>query len=88
MWKFQDFPITPFLREIDFEEFRRSKTAIFANLGALNLVDLVNFSFQKVPDIYSYKSRFRASKWVEMADFALLKSPKLISRKIQMIGKS
>ena len=33
------------------------------------------------------KSKFRASKWVEMADLAILESPKLISRKISVIEK-
>ena len=34
------------------------------------------------------KSKFRASKCVEIVDFALLESPKLISRKILVIEKS
>ena len=33
MWKFQDFSVTPILREINFAEFR-SKIAVFAVLGA------------------------------------------------------
>ena len=37
-----------FLREINFGETQSSKTAVFAILGALNLVNLVNFSLQKV----------------------------------------
>ena len=36
------------LREINFSEFRSSKSAIFAILGVLNFVDLQNFSLQKV----------------------------------------
>ena len=48
MWKVQDFTVTHILREINFGESRRSKTAFWAILGALNFVDLVNLSLQKV----------------------------------------
>ena len=83
MWKFQDFlkcHVTHILCEINFEETRSPKTAFFAILGALNIVTLVNFILQKVQKFK--KSKFRASKCVKMADFALLESPNLISRKI------
>ena len=46
--KFQDFSVIQILREINFEECRSSKTAFFAISGALNFVDLVDFSLQKV----------------------------------------
>jgi len=36
---------------------------------------------------HSEKSKFRASKCVKLPDFALLESPKLISRKIRVIEK-
>ena len=36
VWKFQDFPITQILREINFGECKNSKNAIFAILEALN----------------------------------------------------
>ena len=43
------FFTTHILREINFGGFRSSKKkAIFAILGAVNVVDLVNFSIQKV----------------------------------------
>ena len=48
MWKFQDFSITQILREINFEDSRSAKTAIFAILEALNFVFLTDFSLQKV----------------------------------------
>ena len=32
VWKYQDFPIAQFLREINFEESRRSRTTFFCNL--------------------------------------------------------
>ena len=48
VWKFQDFSVTLIFREINFEESRSCKTAICAIFGALNFVDLVNFSLQKV----------------------------------------
>ena len=48
MWKFQDFSVIQILREINFRESRSCKTAFFANLGALNFVNLVNIGIQKV----------------------------------------
>ena len=57
MWKFQDFPITQFLREINFRVFRRSETAIFAILRALNFVNLLNFSLQKVAKFMKIKNQ-------------------------------
>ena len=44
VWKFLDFPNT----EINFEDSRISKIAIFAILGALNSVTLVNLSLHKM----------------------------------------
>ena len=69
-----------FYVEINFGESGSSKTAIFASFVALYFVALVNFSLQKV--LKFIKTKFRASECVKMADFALLHSPKLISRKI------
>ena len=48
VWKVQDFPVTQILREINSGEFRSSETAVFAFFGALDFVDLVDFSLQKV----------------------------------------
>ena len=48
VWKFLDFSVIQILREINFGESRSSKTAVFAILGALNFVNLVHFSLQKV----------------------------------------
>ena len=48
MWKILDFAITEILREINFVDSRGAKTAIFAVLGAVKFVDLVNISYQKV----------------------------------------
>ena len=84
-WKYQDFSVIQILREINLGESRCSETAVFAILGARNFVDLVNFAFQKGQKFT--KSRFRAPKCVKLADFALLTSPKLISRKIGVIEK-
>ena len=58
--KFEDLSVTQILREINFGEYRSSKTAVFAILGALNLVDLVNFSLQKVKN--AEKPKIKASK--------------------------
>jgi len=46
VWK--DFSIIQILREINFEESKSSKNGIFAIFGGLSLVNLANFSFQKV----------------------------------------
>ena len=83
MWKSLDFSIIQILREINFGEFKGSIIVVFAIIGALNYVD---FALQKVQKFT--KSKFRAFKCVKMADFALLISPKLISRKIGVIEKS
>ena len=48
VWKFQDICITEILHEINFGESRSAKTAVFAILGALDFVILVNFSLQEV----------------------------------------
>ena len=55
VWKFQDFCITQIIREINFEHSRSAKTAIFALLRAVNFVQLVNFSFQKVQKFIKIK---------------------------------
>ena len=46
VWKFQDFSVIQILREINFGGSGSSKTAVFANLGALDFAHLVNVSFQ------------------------------------------
>ena len=48
VWKYHYFSITQILREINLGESRSAKNAVFAILGALKLVDLMNFSLQKV----------------------------------------
>ena len=48
MRKFQDFSVIQILHEINFGGCRSPKSAVFAIFWALNLVDLVNFSIQKV----------------------------------------
>ena len=47
LWKLQDFSKVQILREINFGESKSSKTAIFAILGGLNFVQMVNINFQK-----------------------------------------
>ena len=64
---------------------RSAKAAIFAILGAVNFVNLVNIGLQKVQKFIQIKSS--APKCVKMANFALQESPKLISRKICLIEK-
>ena len=81
MWKFQDFSITQILREINFEDSRMAKTAIFAILRAVNFVQMVNFSLKKSTKIHKNQNS-ESLNVVKMADFVLQKSSKLISRKI------
>ena len=47
VWKFQAFA-TPILREIKFVDSRGAKNTDFAISGAVNFVDVANFSLQKV----------------------------------------
>ena len=55
VWRFQDFSITQILREINFGGCRSSKTAVLAILGALKMINLVNFSFQKMQKFIKIK---------------------------------
>ena len=61
--------LSKILREINFWDPGSSQTAFFGILGALNFVNLVNFSFQKWR--FTKKSKSRASKCVHLAYFAL-----------------
>ena len=72
MWKFQDFPITQILREINFEDFKSAKSAILTHLEALNF-DFYEFL------LFLNAEQDSMTKW---AVFALLESLKLISHKI------
>ena len=74
MWKFYDFSVTQILREINFGEFRGSKSAIFAIFGALNFVYWVNSSLQKVQKFIEIK--IQSLSMCEIANFALLRIPK------------
>ena len=71
-----NFSVNQILREINFAECM-SETAVFATLGAVNFVNLVYFSLQKVQKFIK-KSKFRAFKSGKIADFALQYSSKLI----------
>ena len=65
-------------------DFRRSKTAILTTLEALNFVNFISFTHFRCKDLKKINIQ---SQCVKMPDFALLESPKLISRKIWVIGK-
>ena len=60
VWKFQDFSTTQNLREINCEDARSSKTAIFAESEVLNFV-FANFSPQKLQNLLQGASKL--SKW-------------------------
>ena len=81
VWKFQDFSDTQILREINFGEFRSSKTAAFAIFRSLNFADLVNFSLPKRTKNHK-KLKFRVPNCVKMVDFDILDLSTLISREI------
>ena len=72
MWKFQDFAITQVLREINFEEFRSCKSAVFVILGALNFVHLVNFNFDKFKKC-CFLQFFGAPNYVNLVNLAFKK---------------
>ena len=55
VWKFHDFSITKILREFNFGETRGSKNAILAILGALEFVNLVKITLQKVQKFIKIK---------------------------------
>ena len=82
MRKFHNFSSTliHILREINFEDSRSAKYAFLTILETLNFDFWLILAF-KSARIHK-KSQFRASKCFKMAVFALLESPKLISRKI------
>ena len=67
MWKLQVLSVTQILREINFREYRSSKTSVFAILGALNFANLINCSLQKVKI-----SKFRAPKMAKEEVLELL----------------
>ena len=75
-----EISITKILREIDFGDSKSAKTAVFAILGALNFVHLVNISLSKVQKFM--KIKIQNLLMCKKADFALLETPKLISLKI------
>ena len=68
------------LRESNFEDSRSAKSAVLTHLEALNF-DFYGFLHFLKTVIYQ-KLQFRASEMAKMADFALLESLILISRKI------
>ena len=65
VWKFHNFSIIQNLREINFEDSRSAKSAVFAILGSVNFVHLVNVRLQKVQKIHKNQNseRLNVSKW-------------------------
>ena len=55
VWRIQDFSVNQILREINFRESSSFKTTFFVVLGALNFVNLVNFSLTKVQKFINFK---------------------------------
>ena len=72
MLTFQHFSATQILREINLLESIRSKTAGFVIFGALNLVHLVNLTFQKVQKFIK-KSKAEPLKNDSFCTFRILK---------------
>ena len=79
MWKFHDFSNTQIYVKLNYGDSRS------ANQGALNFVNLVNFSLLKNAKNLEYKNSEPQNvlKW----QIVLLESPKSISRKIYVIEK-
>ena len=86
MWKIQDFSVIQIFCEINFIWFRSSELA-FLQFWRLWICWFGRFQHCKITKIYE-KSKFRDSKCVKRADFSLLETPKLISRKISVTKKS
>ena len=80
MWKFQDFSITQILREINFGDSRRAKSANLTNLEVLNFAfyEIWHFLKAKIHQI----NKIQSSKIAKNGSFRILHSAKLISRKI------
>ena len=78
--EFANFSTTQILREINFGDSRSAKSAISAFLEVLNF-DFYEFLHLLHPNFYQM-DKIHDSKRPEKAVFALLESPKLISRKI------
>ena len=81
VWKFNNFSVTKILREINFRDSKSPKTAVSCHFRSCEFCTFGEFQPSKSEEIHK-KSKFRASKCVKTADFALLESLKLISRKI------
>ena len=81
MWKFQDFPITQILREINFVDSRSAKNAIFAILGGCEFCSFGKFQPSKSAKMHKNQNS-EPLNVLKTEDLALLYSPKLISRKI------
>ena len=80
MWKFHDFSITQILHEINFRDFQSAKSAILTQLEALNSYFHEFLHLLKAEN--TKLTRLKAPKMAKTADFALLESPTLISRKM------
>ena len=86
VWNFQDFSFTLNLREINFSDSKSAKNCHFCHFKGCEFCSFGDFQPSKSAQIHK-KSKFRPSNCVKIADFALLKSLKLISRKICVIEK-
>ena len=80
VWKFQDFPVTQILREINFWDSKNAKLAILTHLEALNF-DFQEFLHFLKAVIYQI-DKIQSPKMAKTAVLEHLDSPKLISRKI------
>ena len=85
VWKLHDFSVTQILREINYEEPIISKTTIFANFVAVNVVNLAVIEMRKSM-IFSATQILREFNF-EVQDFLINKTIKSISLKIGLEEK-
>ena len=86
LWKFQDFSITQFLREINLGNSISAKYAFLTHLQALNFEFYDFWTFWKVQ--FTKLTKFWDHTLAKTAVLGLLDSPKQISRKVWMTEKS
>jgi len=83
VWKLENFSVAQILREIKFWNSRSLEFAIWAHLATEFWLFMTFWRLK-----FTKSTKLRAPKMAKMAVLELLKSPKLISRKIWVAEKS